>query len=591
MLENALSGLTSGVGSVADAVTLSDPGTHDFAYEPRTDAGKEIAALTAEEGAKVGEVYDKVAGEGPLATTVKERVPQALAAAGTVAGGGVAASRIPGRAPKAPVKLGDDPVANMRAAGYKLRPSDVRSTDPSAKTPGIRREGLQDSANLRQDIGLHNQTVTTRLAADEIGAPRKNKISPGDFEKLREPHFKTYEDVETAVNASAATPEFTNAVSAARARTHFRPTDKPTTTQVIAALRRQERKKARANDVATNKDGIADRDAADALEAQLEARLKATGNEKLFTAYQESRMALAKLNDVQSVTKGGQVDAVALRNLGKRGVPLSGRLKLIAESAEHAENVMKPARRLTGVDGGPSIDSKAGAIRAGAKAVARKLPGMDVRRRSFQNKFGREANEAEQRDFGKYGKTPRAEKPKGPPQREMNLKEGPPPFDGLEAPPGAPLGRSRPESVEFEQTGGVVPSRAQTLSGALGLEPDAVPGAVELPPAPSRFVAETPPSTPTDGLPFKADMPLAAQLMDELGLEPPRVAQSLGPDTVEWVPPSLADLLIDAETNRVMNLPPTHTGQAELPAFAPQRPKAELKSPPGRVGKPKKGKK
>lgn len=85
MLENALSAVTGGVGAVADAVTLEDPGSHDWAYRPRTQAGQEIANLQGQEMTKVGQAYDRAAGTGPLAQTLKERVPQAVAAVSTVA--------------------------------------------------------------------------------------------------------------------------------------------------------------------------------------------------------------------------------------------------------------------------------------------------------------------------------------------------------------------------------------------------------------------------------------------------------------------------------------------------------------------------
>lgn len=86
MAENALSGITSGVGSLADAVTGSDPGTHDFAYRPRTEAGQAIAKASADEASAVGRGYTNVAGQGPLAETVKMYGPEAIGAVGTVAG-------------------------------------------------------------------------------------------------------------------------------------------------------------------------------------------------------------------------------------------------------------------------------------------------------------------------------------------------------------------------------------------------------------------------------------------------------------------------------------------------------------------------
>jgi hypothetical protein len=86
--ENLVSGITGGFGSLAEAVTGGDPGSRDWAYRPRTQAGQELAQVGAEEGAAIGRTYDRVFGTGPLAQTVKERIPQALNAAGTVAGVG-----------------------------------------------------------------------------------------------------------------------------------------------------------------------------------------------------------------------------------------------------------------------------------------------------------------------------------------------------------------------------------------------------------------------------------------------------------------------------------------------------------------------
>lgn len=104
--ETALSGITGGVGSLADAITGSDPGTHDWAYRPRTDAGQ---AASAGLGAVVGAVNNAAAtGTGAVVgalggdrqaavDTVNERLPEAEGAVGTVltAGGLLKAATAP----------------------------------------------------------------------------------------------------------------------------------------------------------------------------------------------------------------------------------------------------------------------------------------------------------------------------------------------------------------------------------------------------------------------------------------------------------------------------------------------------------------
>src|SRR5262249_45023389 len=90
LLENAAQGIASGAGSVAEAITGSEPGSISgrwaAANAPQSEAGKEIAKIGAEESGVQSRVYDEIAGTGPLAQTLKERVPQALAAVGTVTG-------------------------------------------------------------------------------------------------------------------------------------------------------------------------------------------------------------------------------------------------------------------------------------------------------------------------------------------------------------------------------------------------------------------------------------------------------------------------------------------------------------------------
>lgn len=95
--ETLLAGFTGGLGSLADAVTGAAPGTHDWAYRPRTDSGQQTSA---DLGSAVGAVNSAVAsGGGSLVgalggnqqaatDTLNERLPEAEGAVGTVAAAG-----------------------------------------------------------------------------------------------------------------------------------------------------------------------------------------------------------------------------------------------------------------------------------------------------------------------------------------------------------------------------------------------------------------------------------------------------------------------------------------------------------------------
>lgn len=111
--ENALSAVTGGLGSVADAVTGADPGTHDWAYQPRTPEGKQlqqvigkVAAPIAQTATNViadtgGDIVGSFGGNAQAAAdTLRERVPEAVNAAGTVAGIGGLADTTLAKVPK-----------------------------------------------------------------------------------------------------------------------------------------------------------------------------------------------------------------------------------------------------------------------------------------------------------------------------------------------------------------------------------------------------------------------------------------------------------------------------------------------------------
>jgi hypothetical protein len=412
-----------------------------------------------------------------------------------------------------------DVIGTLRAAGYKLRPSDVQAMKPGERVPGTRRESLQDPAALRKDFTLENQATTTKLAAEDLGATGKTSLMQTDYDKLRQPHFKVYEDVEKAVSASPS-ESMQAAYEAAKTRTGFKPTDKPSTTQVIGALRRQEVKRARSEDVATNREGQLDRDAADTLEDQLEAQLKASGNQQLYTDYVASRRALAKIHDYETATRGGQVDAQKLFRMDQKNPGrFTGNAKIIADAGGYAKNVVRHSQGATGTRSSVKSEGVFSAIKDAGRGLLGKIPGLDVTADGFQNNFGREAvTPAERSSFRDYGKRP--EKPQAPeevnPQQSMDLAQG----FGLDAPPGvAPARIERPfDAMPTEQL------------EALGPLMDLVPSEGV---TPSRIM----PPTPMPG----ADLGLAdiLNLVAPEGAAPARIMPPVPKPGEQWFDPSL----------------------------------------------------
>lgn len=138
--EAGLSSLSGGVASLADAVTGSDPGAHsNWIYKPRTASGQSLVAATGAVENMVGKGYDKLAGTGPLAQTLKERVPEFVNAAGTVLGAKGAidttADALPaawrGKPSPSPAPVAAPvPELALAPAAARPAPSDLGSAEP-----------------------------------------------------------------------------------------------------------------------------------------------------------------------------------------------------------------------------------------------------------------------------------------------------------------------------------------------------------------------------------------------------------------------------------------------------------------------------
>lgn len=166
MGENALSSVTGGAGSLVDAITGSDPGTHDLAYRPRTEAGQEIARLADEEASKSGETYDKYAGTGPLAQTIKERGQEAMGAVGTLTS--IAGLRGIGRVGRVPGNGGLRPSSVLRS-DVPGEPGAIAAPEASAAAGrGTRLAPVSEEAPAKADLKKAARTLYKQ--AEDAGA-------------------------------------------------------------------------------------------------------------------------------------------------------------------------------------------------------------------------------------------------------------------------------------------------------------------------------------------------------------------------------------------------------------------------------------
>lgn len=420
----------------SDAADFTRDFTAENSMQPQGENARKLTGALGEAFEPLQNIKSTLGGAtldatgSPLAATGADMLPDLGLA---LLGGEGAAARgaeLPKQALKAD-RVVNPKVGDLRAADIRLRPSDVRAMTPGAKkVPGEFRERFADAPELKKDMTLHNQQRFTDIAAKEIGT---KDLTDASTDAAEVPHIAKYqlaEDVIRELPAEKAVPEFVAAYKEAAASAKLPKGEDSGVTRVIGALRRRAATRARSNDVKTEEAGYADRELADKLEEQFGKQLEAAGEPQLLKEYQDARQALAKIHDVRMSTRADQIDAAKLYQLNQKseGKRLTGGLKLIADASEYAPNVSKHSLTTAARAGGEIEGSKEGMIKGAAKAVLRKIPGMDVGSEGFQNSLGK----ADEARTSYYGRDPDIAPLPGPQQKGLDLREA----LQLEAPPG-----------------------------------------------------------------------------------------------------------------------------------------------------------
>lgn len=178
--ETALSGITGGVGSLADAVTGSDPGTHDWAYRPRTAEGQAasaglgtvIGAVNSGAAKGTGAVVGSLGGNRQAAIdTVNERLPEAEGAVGTVLTAGGLLKNVTAPKPVPPTVVeAAQAVANKAAsatdAGAAAVPIDASKLTPETQATLAKANDVHATA-LARHADAETLPVPIRLTAGQ----------------------------------------------------------------------------------------------------------------------------------------------------------------------------------------------------------------------------------------------------------------------------------------------------------------------------------------------------------------------------------------------------------------------------------------
>lgn len=472
--------VAGGAGLTAPLVAQSDDDAanyvNDFMAEntrqPTGESAKRLtnalgAALAPAEDIKntLGDTTLEATGS-PAAATAAHMAPDALLTLLGAEGASAGAKAIP-KALKADTPV-SPMVENLRAADIRMRPSDIKALHPRADVPGTFREKFADAPELKKDMTLHNQDRVTTLAGEELGVEiGVSGLDDAAFAKAREPHGATYDMVENVLRDKPMSPETVSTFREAldSIKLELPRGEKLSLVGVLGKLRKRAAKRIQSDNPEMEAKGFADRNMADALEDRLEAELDAAGEPQLFTEYKDARQAFAKINDVETATRGGQVDAGIVKKLGEKGAKLSGRLKLIADAADAIPNVTKHSSTTAARAGGEIESSREGMVKSLLKAGVRKIPGMDVGSERFQRTLG--LPDKERTSY--YGRDNSVEPLPDPSQGGLDLREA----LKLEPAPGTvgnPLRMPREMGPQTDAFGS--PFEFQAPPGAVGIPPE-----------------------------------------------------------------------------------------------------------------------
>ncbi len=327
-------------------------------FQPRTEVGQRATEAIAapleafEAGADfAGDKVLEVTGSPELAALTKTAVLGAPALFG-VRRGGVVKTPSKARTPR-------QEVARTGAEeGYVTPPSQGGVTGRGALS-----EGLGGKIKVNQEAISRNQQVTNNLAGRAVGLPEGVPVTADVLSGIRTQAGQAYEairgtgqiitDITFRRELSAATARFKSAAK------DFPELAKNEVTGIVDSLRKAEfnagsgidaisllRNKAdvafRGGDKAL---GNAYKAASNAIEGAIGRHLARGSDAALLDAFRTARQQIAETYSVQEALQGritGEVSATQLAAQLKKGVPLTGDLRLIADFA----NTFPQATRL-----------------------------------------------------------------------------------------------------------------------------------------------------------------------------------------------------------------------------------------------------
>jgi len=250
--------------------------------------------------------------------------------------------------------------------GIKTLPSQ------QGRTAGTLAEGLSGQAKLERSLSKQNATAVDTAAAQEIGLPAGSRPTAEAIKPKKAEANRVYDEVAkigqvqtddayrqavTSIDDRTGAGSFAEDTPPAVARLKQiygakKAFDSADAVAKVRQLRADAGKNIKAlNAPEQNALGYVQRKLADILDDQMERSAQAQGNVDLVSRYRSARVQLAKIHSVEDAIRGQNISAKALSQQQNRGVPLSGKLKDIADSYDSFDRVLQDPSKIR--DSGP----------------------------------------------------------------------------------------------------------------------------------------------------------------------------------------------------------------------------------------------
>lgn len=313
-------------------------------------------------------------------------------------------------------RIPEDAAVKARLAGYVLPPAMIN------EKPGLVSNvlsGFSGKIKTAQAASEKNQIVTNELAAKDLGLPPGTPLNEQAFEYVRQRAGLAYPDVINAVPIIRTDEEWLNTVSSLGSRNSQAAKEFPKimantgiqdlvdelkgktqfTTESGIELVKELRFSGNSNlkaigDPAKHALGLAQREAADAVDNLMDRNISAAGQPDTIAAYREARQMIAKSYDVEGATNiaNGDVNARGLARLAARGRPLTGGLDTIADAGAAFPRAMNPPSAFGQTEALSALDffgAAASPGHVGAMMFARPLARATVLAEPYQRAIAR----------------------------------------------------------------------------------------------------------------------------------------------------------------------------------------------------------